>query len=103
MAYEYPTSVNMTEGPTNLFLYLNTVTGSWFSNMILIAIYMIFASGFYYAKRDIFGGMAVGGFATFVIATLFWIAHIVSTVTFALVIAVSIMSFASLWLGTHHD
>ena len=103
MSYEYPTSINMTDGPANLFLYLNNVTNSWFSNMLLITIYIIFASGFYYAKRDIFGGLAVGGFATFIIATLFWIANMISTLTFAIVIAVAIVSFGTLWLGTQHD
>lgn len=101
--YDYPTSVNLTGGFTDLFVYLNTVTGSWFSNMILIAIYLIFASGFYLARRDIAGAMAVAGFVTFVISTLFWIAQIISATTFIIVIAVAIVGFASLWLGPRDE
>ena len=85
----------MTEG----FRYLNLVTNSWFSNMLLISIYLIFASGFYFANKDMFGGLAVGGFATFVLGLLFWIGGLISGITFTVVIGVAIVSFASLWLG----
>lgn len=99
MVYPYPTAVNYTVGFTGLFQYLNAVTGSWFSNMILIAIYIIFGMGYYYAKRDFQGSLAVGGFALFVISTLFWVGDIISGVTFLICIAVAIVSFASLWIG----
>jgi hypothetical protein len=96
--YPYPTTVNMTDGPTNLFIYLNTVTNNWFSNMLLIAVYLIFSVGFYTARRNIGGSFAIGGFAIFIIGTLFWVANMISTVTFAIVIAVAIVSFTALWI-----
>jgi len=101
MSYTYPTEVNVTatEGLLNLFKYVNIVTNSWFSNMLLIAIYIIFATGFYFSRKDMGGALAVGGFATFVIATLFYVGEIISGVTFAIVIAISIVSFASLFVG----
>lgn len=97
--YNMPTSINFSEGMGGMFQYLNTVTGSWFSNLLLIAIYIIFATGFYFARRDMFGAFAVGGFATFVIGLLFWVGDIISGVTFAFVVGVAIISFASLWVG----
>ena len=98
--YDYPTSVNFSEGLTGLFQYLNDVTNSWFSNMILIAVYLIFATGFYLSSRqDFFGGLAVGGFAVFIVGLLFFIAGLISGITFSLVIAVTIISFTLLWFG----
>jgi hypothetical protein len=99
MAYPYPTSINFTSGLSETFAYLNSVTYNWFSNMLLITIYLIFATGFYFTKRDIFGSFAVGGFAIFVVGLLFWVGGVISGVTFAFVVAVSIISFASLWIG----
>ena len=57
--YEYPNSINFTGGMDGMFAYINTVTGNWFANLLLIAVYLIFATGFYFAKRDMAGAMAV--------------------------------------------
>ena len=99
MPYASPTSINFTSGLVGMFQYLNVVTNSWFSNLFLIAIYIIFATGFYFARRDFQGSMAVGGFAIFVIGLLFWIGEMISGITFAIVVAVAIIGFASLWIG----
>jgi|LGOV01.1.fsa_nt_gb hypothetical protein len=99
MPYDSPTSIDFTSGFGGMFNYLNAVTSSWFSNLLLISIYILFATGFYFARRDFFGAMAVGGFATFIIALLFWIGGLISGVTFAFVVAVAIIGFASLWIG----
>ena len=99
MPFTSPDSINFTGGMTGAFNYLNDVTSSWFSNLLLISIYLIFAIGFYFAKRDFFGAMAVGGFTTFVVALLFFVGGIISGITFSVVIAVAIVGFASLWIG----
>lgn len=99
MPYPMPSTINWTTGMTGAFNYLNEVTSSWFSNLLLISIYIIFATGFYFAKRDMFGAMAVGGFATFVIGLLLFVGNIISGMTFSVVIAVAILGFASLWIG----
>lgn len=99
MSYPSPDTINWSDGMGSAFGYLNTVTGSWFSNLLLIAIYVIFAVGFYFAKRDMFGAMAVAGFVTFVVGLLFFVAEIISGLTFAVVIAIAIVGFASLWIG----
>ena len=102
MAYESATSINFTSGLGGMFNYLNSVTHSWFSNLFLIAIYIIFATGFYFARKDFQGAMAVGGFAIFVVGLLFWIGEIISGITFTFVVAVAIIGFASLWTGTNN-
>lgn len=99
MAYPMPTSINWSNGMTDAFVYLNTVTYNWFSNMIVIAVYLIFASGFFFAKRDVFGALAVGGFASFVVSLLLYTASMISGTTFVIVIAVAIVSFATLFIG----
>lgn len=99
MPYPSPTDVNFTTGLGGTFNYLNSVTGSWFSNLLLIAIYIIFATGFYFAKKDMMGALAVGGFATFVIGLLLWVGEVISGITFVVVVAVAIISFALLWVG----
>jgi len=96
--YSYPTSINFTNGIDGLFVYLNTVTDNWFSNLLLIAVYLIFATGFFFSKRDMFGALAVGGFATFVFGSLLWVGGFISGITFAFVVGVAIISFASLWI-----
>jgi len=101
MSYPSPTDINFnaTTGLSGMFNYLNAVTNSWFSNLFLISIYIIFATGFYFAKRDFGGSLTIGGFATFIIGLLFWVGGVISGVTFAFVVAIAIMSFASLWIG----
>jgi len=97
--YQMPSNINWSNGMTDAFVYLNLVTGSWFSNMLLIAVYFIFASGFFFARKDIFGAFAVGGFASFVVALLLYTASMISGATFVIVIAVAIVSFATLFIG----
>ena len=99
MPFDMPSSINWSTGMTGAFNYLNEVTSSWFSNLLLISIYLIFAVGFYFAKRDMFGALAVGGFATFIVGLLFFVGNIISGFTFSIVIAVAIVGFASLWIG----
>ena len=100
-SYIMPTEVDLSQGLVGLFQYLNVVTNGWFANLILITIFIIFSSGFYFAKRDIFGGFSIGGFATLLIGTLFWASGVINTPTMIIVIAVAILSFASLWINKH--
>jgi len=97
--YSYPNSVNWTGGMDGMFVYLNNVTGHWFANLLLIAVYIIFATGFYFAKKDMQGALAIGGFATFVFSVFLWAGGMISGITFAFVIAVAIVGFASLFVG----
>jgi hypothetical protein len=99
MPYASPSTINWSTGMTGAFNYLNEVTYSWFSNLLLISVYIIFAMGFYFAKRDFFGAMAVAGFSTFVVALLLFVGGAISGITFSVVIGVAIIGFASLWIG----
>ena len=94
--YPYPTAeegYNLTsnDGFANIFYYLNYVTNQWFSNMLLIAVWVLILIGFYKATDDVAGAFAVAGFGTFVVALLFWAGTLISTPTFAIVIGVMII------------
>lgn len=99
--YDLPTEVDLTQGLSGLFAYLNTQTNNWLSILFLISIYVVFASGYYFAKRDLAGGFAIGGFVTFVIGTLFWVGGFINVVVYVPLVIISIISFAGLWINKH--
>lgn len=91
MAYPSPSLINGSKGFGEVLTYVNGVTDGWFSNMILIAIYIIVLIGFYKAKEDFKGAMAVAGYGTFVIALLFWASGMVSPISLGITIAIAIV------------
>ena len=101
MAYPSPTSINGTKGFGEVLNYINVVTDSWISNMVLIAIYVIVLIGFYKAKEDFKGAMAVAGYGTFVFGLFMWIGGFVSPVTFGITIAIAIMGTLVLLLDNN--
>lgn len=100
MAYPEITTINMTKGLGEVLNYLNTVTLSWFTNGFLIAMYVIFVMGYYRARNDFFGGIAVAGFATFVIALFLRIGEVISGITFGIVIGVAVIGIALILMDT---
>lgn len=100
MVYSYPTDIDFTtsNGFMNLLIWLNTVTSGWFSNFMLITIFLIFGGGYYYSSRDFWGGASLGGFVTSIIAIILWIAGALSTGTLVVALAVAIISFVGLFV-----
>jgi len=91
MTAEEGYNITGSDGFANVIYYLNFVTNYWFTNMILIAIWILVVVGFYKATDDFSGALAVGGFGTFVVALLFWAGKLISTPTFSIVIGVMII------------
>lgn len=91
MAYIYPDSTSMAGSFTYIFYYLNEVTRGWFANCFLISLYLIIIYGYYKATDEFAGAMAIAGFATFVIALLFWLGNFVSGITLTITIAMAII------------
>jgi hypothetical protein len=91
ITYASPSTINASRGLGEIINYTNSVTNQWFSNMILIAIYVIVLIGFYKAKEDFTGALAVAGFGTFVVALLFWIGGMVSGIALGITIAMAII------------
>lgn len=91
MTYPSPSTINATKGLPELLTYVNTVTDNWISNMILIGIYIIILIGFYKAKDDFQGAMAVAGYGTFVVSLLFWIGGFISGTAFGMVIGIAVL------------
>lgn len=97
MAYPSPSTINASKGLGELFNYINLVTNSWVSNMIMIGIWIIVLMGFYKAKEDFKGALAVAGYSTFVVGLLFWIGGFISGFAFGVVIAMALIGTAILF------
>ena len=91
MTYASPTSINATRGLGEVLNYVNVVTNSWLSNMLMIGIYVIILLGFYKARDDFKGALAVAGYGTFVVGLLFWIGGFISGIAFVWIISVAIL------------
>lgn len=91
MAYPSPTELNMSQGLGVMLSYVNAVTNSWVSYMLLISVYVIFLIGFYKAKDDFQGGLAIAGYGTFVMALFFWIGGFISGWAFGISIALAVI------------
>lgn len=91
MAYPSPSTINASKGFGEILNYTNNVTDSWLSNLFLIAVYVIILIGFYKAKNDFTGALAVAGYGTFVIALLFWLGGFISGMAFGWVIGIAIL------------
>ena len=98
MTYPSPSSINGTKGLGEILNYVNSVTDNWISNMILIGIYIIVLIGFYKAKEDFKGAMAVAGFGTFVVGLLLWAGGFVSGWALGITIGVTIIGVLVLLL-----
>lgn len=101
MTYASPSTINASKGFGEVLNYINYATGNWISNMILIAIYFIVLIGFYKAKDDFKGALAVAGYGTFVFGLFMWIGGFVSGITFGMTIAVAILGTLVLLLDNN--
>lgn len=99
MAWPSPTTINATSGINTTFEYLSLVTNFWFGRMLMIAIFVIFLSGYLSARRDdYFGAFAVASYVTFVMGLLFWVINLVTGVDFAIIIGITIVSSVILFV-----
>ena len=90
---------NLTKGFDEILYYVNDVTESLVSNLILVGIYIIILYGVFKNRNDFLEAMSVSGFVTFIIAVLFWLAGFISGYILVFVLAVAILSFAILWFN----
>jgi len=91
MTYASPTTINASKGLGEILIYTNEVTSGWISNLILLAVYVIIIVGYYKARDDFAGGLAVGGFGVFVVALLFWLGGFVSGITLGFAIGLALI------------
>lgn len=96
MSYPSPVSINATKGFGEVLNYVNDVTNNWISNLFLMGIWIILLIGFYKAKEDFTGALAVAGYGTFVVSLLFWVGGFISGITFGIVIAVAVIGTIAL-------
>lgn len=103
MSWQDPTTINWSEGLGGAIYYVNSVTNSWFSNMLLISIYVIALMGYYRSQSDFAGGMAVAGAVSFVLALFFFIAGLINWVVFGFTIAGAVIGFVVLVVDRHNN
>jgi hypothetical protein len=96
MTHTSSTSINASKGFGEILNYTNTVTDGWISNLFLMGIWIIILIGFYKAKEDFTGALAVAGYGTFVVSLLFWVGGFISGMTFGIVIAVAVIGTIAL-------
>jgi len=101
MTYPPVSSINASKGMAEVLNYTNTVTDNWVSNMLMIAVYILVLMGFYKAKDDFKGALAVAGYCTFVVGLLFWVGGFVSGWAFGISIAVAIIGTIVLLLDNN--
>lgn len=100
MAYDYPSTINASAGIGEILNYINDVTNSWVSRMLLLAFGVIVFVGFLKSKPDddFKGAFAVGSYATFVIGFFLFLINFVDGVTLGITLALTIISTAILLL-----
>ena len=97
MAYTNPTAINVTANPQGLFVWINDVTNYWFSNGLLMVIWIIVVMGYLTANKDDFAGAtAVASYVVTVLATLMWIIDLCSG--YALSVALGSSLLFTAWL-----
>jgi phosphoglycerol transferase MdoB-like AlkP superfamily enzyme len=96
MTYDYPSTINMTEGMPSIFEYLNEVTFQWFSNSILIAIWLITLIFYYKSRGELAESLAVAGFLSSIVALLLWLGDFLSGITLTITITITLLSVAFL-------
>ncbi len=104
MAYTSPSTINGSEGIGAILTYVNEVTNYWFSNLFLVAIFVIFFMGYARTNDDDWvGGLAIASYVTFIIGTFMWIIGFVSGLTFAVLIGVTLVSSIILYIDKKED
>lgn len=98
MSYASPTTINASKGFGEIIGYVNGVTNQWFGNMLLIGIYIIVVIGYYKAKEDFIGALAMAGFSLFSVSLLFWLGGLISGVIMGISIGIAIISVVPLFL-----
>lgn len=90
--YPSPADVNWSAGLQEAPKFINTVTHGVVMNLILLAIAMIIGSGYWFTKRDLAGGIAVGAFISWTVGFFFWLADLVTGLNFTILTAIMIGS-----------
>lgn len=97
MSYTSPSEINLTANPSGLFVWINDVTNYWFSNSLLMVIWVIIVMGYLVANKDDYAGAtAVSSYIVTVLATLMWIINLASGWAVSIALGTSLLFTA--WL-----
>jgi hypothetical protein len=91
------TDYNMTTFQGVLDFIIDNSLG-FFTTGLLIAVYIIFSFFYWLNSKDMIGSFAVGGLALFTVGLLLYIAGLLSTWSFILVLGIAIASWVALFI-----
>lgn len=74
-----------------------------FTTGLLIAVYIMFSFFYWLSSKDLIGAFAVGGLASFTIGLLLYIAGLLSTWSFILVLGIAIASWVALFIPRNRE
>lgn len=95
MTYRSPATIDITSILSPIY-YLNEVTKGWFTNGILLFLFIATIFGYYKATKDLAEAFAVSSFFVVIVALFLWIADALSSITFTFAIGVSILGVFAL-------
>jgi len=95
--YESVKDVNFSKGFIEVPFYVERVTDSLVSAMILLGVFIIISFGVQRYTRDWIEAISIGSFFTFLVTLFFWIAGFANSLIFGIVIAITIICFGLLW------
>jgi hypothetical protein len=96
--YQSPSEFNWSSS-TSIFLYVNAVTSGVFGWFSLLCIYIIFAMGVSYYKKDITIGVSIAGFITVILAILFRILTLINNVHLGITIVIAVLGLIMFLFG----
>lgn len=97
MAWTPITDYNLTEFQGVLDFLIDNSLGV-FTTGLLIAVYIIFSFFYWLNSEDMIGSFAVGGLASFTVGLLLFIAGLLPTLSFIMVLGVAIASWVGLFI-----
>jgi len=100
MSYISPSEINSSKGIGHILEYINVVSQYWAGRMTMIAIFVLFFMGYLRSKGDddFVSAFAVSSYITFVIGLLFWLIKFLDSVSFGIIVGITVISSAILFL-----
>jgi len=91
MAYDSPSTINISEGIGGILQYINVVTDFWISRMIILAIGIMVFMGYYKSQPnpDFFGSLAVSSYVSFVLGLILFLLGFLDAVSMGMIVGIT--------------
>lgn len=96
--YPMPSEIDASSSFMRIPEYANQVTLGNFFSLVLLAIFVIIAGVSFWAKKDLISSLAMSSFVTWILATILWVANLVSAWAFGITLGLMITFYVALWI-----